>query len=132
MPRIRSRWQHRILGLLAIAILGVLLYSDHPAFEVLGSFILVLLPALDWSVWVALHRASSLDPTIESLRDRADDALDLAVAATLGAAVGVHRLLYGNVDPVILELAILIALIVVSAPAIEWLRLYRLGAFWRQ
>lgn len=114
-------------GLLVTLVLGsfILSIAAPDVFGTVMSVALVLLPAVNWLAAVVLRRASWSAPEIVSLANRADDAIVLSIASTLAGLLGLNRLLtLGFRDDVTIGLLAL-ALVLVSLPAIDWLRIWR-------
>lgn len=96
----------------------------------LVSISLVVLPILQWAA-VGFFAARSLeDPTIVSLRARVQDAIALALAQTVGAALGLMVVLRAlelipPVDRGVFLVGLSFSLLMVAAPAINWLITWR-------
>lgn len=111
-----------------LPLLYVLSVPSRDVFVALISGLLLFPPAINWTVAAILIWTSKQAPEIESLRERADDAVTLALMATGGAAAGAVQLatLAGVVIPGRPILAVLAwVLILVSVPALGWLRTWR-------
>ena len=91
---------------------------------------LIVLPILQWAA-VGFFAARSLeDPTIVSLRARVQDALALALAQTVGAALGMLVVLRAlnvipGVDRGVFLVGIAFCLLMTAAPAVNWLITWR-------
>jgi hypothetical protein len=87
---------------------------------------LIALPIVQWAA-VGFFAARSLeDPTIVSLRARVQDALALAIAQTVGGGLGLIVVLRAlslipPVDRGVFLVGISFALLMVAAPAVNWL-----------
>ena len=97
---------------------------------VLVSVALVALPIIQWAA-VGFFAARSLeDPSIISLRARVQDAIALALAQTVGAALGLIVVLRAldiipPVDRAVFLVGLSFSLLMVAAPAINWLVTWR-------
>lgn len=92
------------------------------------SVILIVLPVCGWTVAGVLVWTARQAPDVASLVNRADDAVTLAIASSVGAIAGFITLarLFGIVIPGRPVLVLLgFALVTVSVPAIGWLGVWR-------
>jgi hypothetical protein len=91
---------------------------------------LIVLPIIQWAT-VGFFAARALeDPTIVSLRARVQDALALALAQTVGAFLGLIVVLRAleiipPVDRGVFLVGLGFALLMIAAPAINWLITWR-------
>ena len=126
LPRFRA---NRVLFQLALLVALALtdLYSDG-LFLVATAAILTVAPTALWTVAVVLKWASRQAPDIESLREKADDAVTLALAATgfaIAGAVVFVRL--ANIQVPGRPVVVLIGwgALLVLVPGLTWLRTWR-------
>ena len=91
---------------------------------------LVVLPIVQWAA-VGFFIARSLeDPSILALRSRTQDAVALALAQTVGAALGLVVVLRAlnvidAVDRGVFLVGLSFALLMVAAPAVNWLVVWK-------
>lgn len=119
-----------LVQLALLVVLFALNLFDENIFLVVVALALLVIPPVNWTVAGILIWTSRQAPHVESLRERADDAVTLALvstAAAVGAAVGIARVFGVDVStlgrPVIVLLAF--GFILVALPAIDWLRTWR-------
>lgn len=96
---------------------------------VIGS-LLVALVTVQWAAAIFFNRAANADRSILSLQARAQDAVSLAVASTVAGILGllvVARALniIPPVDRAVFLVGIGFALVMVAAPAVNWLVIWR-------
>lgn len=108
-----------------VSVLLLLSAANSDVFQVSISMLLVVLPLINFLVMVMLWLASRLAPDVISLRNRFEDSVVLCFASSVGALLGVNRLLNLAIPgPVILGL-LAAALVAISVPAISWLIVFR-------
>lgn len=119
--------------LAAVAVLAVLIVLQIAAPDVMPVLLacaLIVLPIIQWAT-VGFFAARALeDPTIISLRSRVQDALALALAQTVGAFLGLIVVLRAlelipAVDRGVFLVGIGFALLMIAAPAVNWLITWR-------
>lgn len=111
----------RGLGLLLIPLaLGLAAILDHDGFDNVARWMLALFPLVNWTAATILVRASRHAPDVVSLRARADDAVMLALAATIVGLVGVLRQ-SGVLDQETGRALRTLAVVTLSLPALSWL-----------
>jgi hypothetical protein len=104
------------------------------AFPLLIATLLVGLVIIQWAAAIFFNRAANADRSILSLQARAQDAVSLAVASSVAAILGllvVARALdiIPPIDRAVFLVGISFALVMVAAPAVNWLVIWRP---WRQ
>lgn len=108
-----------------VSVLLLLSAANSDVFQVSISMLLVVLPLINFLVMVMLWLASRLAPDVISLRNRFEDSVVLCFASSVGALLGVNRLLNLAIPgPVILGL-LAAALVAISVPAVSWLIVFR-------
>lgn len=115
---------------LLLPALLVLEWATAGSFAILVSLALPVLLVVNIVTAVLLAQASRRAPEIVSLRARADDAVFLGAAAAAAAVMGtlVIARAFGAIQPVPREVflvGISYALIVLSAPAVNWLVVWK-------
>lgn len=119
-----------IASLVVLLVLGLLNLIVPAALPILVSVALIALPIIQWAA-VGFFAARSVEhPEILSLRARVQDALALALAQTVGAAMGLLVVLrsLNLIEPVergVFLVGLSFALLMIAAPAINWLVTWR-------
>lgn len=119
-----------VAALLVMAVLIALQVLVPDVLPLIVAVALIALPILQWAA-VGFFAARSLeDPSIISLRARVQDALALALAQTVGAALGLIVVLraFDVIPPVdrgVFLVGLSFALLMVAAPAVNWLITWR-------
>lgn len=127
MALVGTRLAAAVIVLAALILLQVTIPDMLPLIVALA---LIVLPILQWAA-VGFFAARSLeDPTIVSLRARVQDALALALAQTVGAALGMLVVLRAlnvipGVDRGVFLVGIAFCLLMTAAPAVNWLITWR-------
>lgn len=123
-----TRGRRVILQFVVLGLLAAIDLIDDKLFVNLISIVLVILPPINWTVASILIWTSRQAPEIESLRERADDAVTLALVSTAFAGAGLVAVarIFGVIVPgrpalVLLAFAGLIA----TVPAVAWLGVWR-------
>lgn len=116
------------LELVLLPVLYLASLPDPDTFVVAMSWVLVLTPAVNWTVAAILVWSARQARDVETLAERADDAVTLGLMSTGGALAGLVTIVrtFGfEVDgrPVVALLAWV--LVLVSVPAIGWLQAWR-------
>lgn len=124
MIRMTRRLRFAVLAI-SLGVVSVLSVADRHAFEVVTSAALLVLPLVNWLAAALLYRAHRRAPEIVSLASRADDAIVLSLAATIGGVLGANRLLSLGLSSDVAVVLLALSLLLVSFPAIEWLRVWR-------
>ena len=126
----------RIVGsrlAVAVALLLLLVLAQLVIPDVLPLVVciaLIVLPIVQWAA-VGFFAARSLeDPSILALRARVQDAVALALAQTVGAALGLIVVLrtfsiIPAIDRGVFLVGLSFALLMVAAPAVNWLLTWR-------
>lgn len=121
------RLARALLILIALVIVQLALPDLFPAFV---GILLIGATFIQWAAAVFFNRAAAKDGTILSLQARAQDSVSLAVASTVGGGLGllvVARAL--NVIPAVDRAVFLVgigfALVMIAAPAVSWLVIWR-------
>lgn len=117
----------------AIALLPALVLLEYLVTDAFPFFVSIALPILlliNLATAFMLARASRRAPEIVSLRARADDAIFLVAASAAAATMGLLVIgrAFGTIPPVPREVFLIgvsYALIVLSAPAVNWLIVWR-------
>lgn len=100
------------------------------AFPIIVAALLVGLVAIQWAAAIFFNRAANADRSILSLQARAQDSVSLAVASSVAGLLGllvVARALniIPAVDRAVFLIGIGFALVMVAAPAVNWLVIWR-------
>lgn len=120
---IGSRLIAAILVFMALVTLQLLVPTLMPLVVALA---LIILPIIQWAA-VGFFAARSMEaPEIISLRARVQDALALALAQTVGAALGLILILRAldviqPVDRGVFLVGLAFCLLMIAAPAVNWL-----------
>lgn len=89
------------------------------------TLLLLLLPVIDWTATIILHRATSRAPHENiALKERAKMAAVLATATTINGFLSFNRLADLNIESHLATVLLSISLILISVPNIYWLSLY--------
>lgn len=108
-----------------MSVLLLLSAANSDVFQVSISMLLLVLPLVNFVVMVMLWLASRMAPDVVSLRSRFEDSVVLCFASSIGALLGVNRLLGLDIpSPIILGL-LAAALVAISVPAVSWLIVFR-------
>lgn len=115
------------------AVLAVLTVLQLTIPRVLPNLIagaLIVLPIICWAAFGFFLARALEDPTILSLRARVQDALALALAQTVGAFLGLIIVLRAlevipPVDRGVFTVGITFCLVMIAAPAVNWLLTWR-------
>lgn len=122
-----SRVAAAAITLAALIVLNVVIPDVLPLVVAIA---LIVLPIIQWAA-VGFFAARSIEhPEIQSLRSRVQDALALALAQTAGAVMGMLIVLRSlNIIPVvdrgIFLVGLSFALLMIAAPAVNWLVTWR-------
>lgn len=92
--------------------------------------LLVVLAVLDWGVALYLV-AAAWKHRWAALIDRALTAVILAASATIAAILGLNRVVPLGLPPDVAILLLVVAIVLVSVPAVLWLYAYLAGKFGR-
>lgn len=128
--RVATHRVRRLIGQLALLVIlmGVNLLSED-LFLLLVAVALVLAPPISITVALVLVWTARQAPNVQSLQERADDAVTLALIASAGAgaaAVALGRIFGVDFDlgrPALVLLSY--GFILVTIPALDWLRTWR-------
>lgn len=121
----------RLVGALALLVLLIaverLMTDQFPLF-VAGA--LIALPILQWATVYFFGRRAVDSPEIMALRIRTQDAVALAIASSVGAALGLLVVLRAlalipYVDRAVFLVGLSFCLLMVAAPAVNWLIVWR-------
>lgn len=113
----------------AAGLLGLLIVAELVVPEILPLMVcvaLIVLPIVQWAA-VGFFAARTLeDPSILALRARTQDAVALALAQTVGAALGLIVVLraFSIITPIdrgVFLVGLSFALLMIAAPAVNWL-----------
>ena len=119
-----------LLAAMVFTALVLLQVTVPDILPVIVAIALIVLPIVQWAA-VGFFAARSLeDPTIISLRARVQDAVALALAQTVGAFLGALVVLraLNIIDPVdrsVFLVGIAFALLMIAAPAVNWLATWK-------
>lgn len=128
--KLRRSLRRFVLEFILLIVLAILNIIDQNVFLFVVAVALLLIPPVNWTVAAILIWTSRQAPGIRSLKERADDAVTLGLISSSAAVAGGIALvnilgfkLTGLGRPSLVLLAF--ALILVSVPAIDWLRTWR-------
>lgn len=117
----------------AVLLLGILVAVELSApvlLPVLVVIALLLAPTVQWAAVVFFGRRAVEHPDILALRSRVQDAVALALASTVGSVIALLVLLrwlqlIPTVDRGVVLVGLSFALLMVAAPAVNWLITWR-------
>lgn len=109
-------------GLVVGLILGLIVLEaiNETIFLIAVSIALIVAPAVNAKTAWDLARQSQKDPTIASLMNKADDALNLFVGSLTGAILGFEVIFMLHFARGVVEILIAGALLLMSLPAVSW------------
>lgn len=111
------------LALLALGMFVLSVVDQRLLLEVVA-VVLIVLPIFNLLAVVILVYAARQAPEVRSLSSRADDAIALALASIAVAILVWVALLGLNVPGAIRATILAFALVVISIPAVDWLRVW--------
>jgi hypothetical protein len=116
------------IGLLLMLVIVQRLTGE--AFVAIVAVTLIALVGFQWLTAVFFTQRSVESPDVLSLRIRAQDAVALAVASTVGGLLGVLVILRAlhaitAVDPAVYLIGISFALLMIASPAVNWFLTWR-------
>ena len=121
----------RIIAALLVLLALIVMYIVLPdVLPVIVAVALIVLPIIQWAA-VGFFAARAVEnPEIISLRARVQDALALALAQTAGAVLGLILVLralnvIAPVDRGVFLVGLSFALLMIAAPAVNWLVTWR-------
>lgn len=121
----------RLAGSVALLVVLILLQQvTADAFPLFVAGALIGLPALQWATVYFFGRRAMESPEILALRIRTQDAVALAIASSVGALLGLLVVLRALalipfVDRAVFLVGLSFCLLMVAAPAINWLIVWR-------
>src|SRR5690348_11100353 len=127
MAIVGTRLIAAVLVLVSLAVLNLVIPEALPY---LVAIALIVLPIIQWAA-VGFFAARAVEnPEIISLRARVQDALALALAQTAGAVLGLILVLralnvIAPVDRGVFLVGLSFALLMIAAPAVNWLVTWR-------
>ena len=130
----RGHWQRLLIQAGILGSMIVVNFIDQTIYSVAIIISLAILPAITWTVFGILlwteNQAIDLKSDSQSLHDRVDDALSVALASTVGAIVGL--LILGRILKLIdvpvgnvVSIGIGYTMVALSLPALGFLKTWR-------
>lgn len=109
-------------GVVAVLIIALIILEalNETVFLIAVSLALIVAPAVNAKTAWDLSRQSQKDPTIASLVNKADDALNLFVGSLTGAVLGFEVIFMLRFARGVVEILIAAALLLISLPAVSW------------
>jgi hypothetical protein len=118
MRFMRGHWRRLMIQAAILLSMIVVNFIDDQIFTMMVSASLIVIPVVTWTIAAFLLWMSSKAPDIETLAERADDALTAAISSTVAAfvaAIVILRLLGIITGPIASYISVGISFVVVTS-----------------